>query len=47
MWLTKEKGTRQFLSGRYVASVWDMDELEAKKDKILKKDLLKARMSLA
>ena len=31
----------RFLSGRYVSANWDVDELEARKDEIVKKDLLK------
>ena len=42
VWLTK--GNRPWLSGRYVSSSWDVDELEAKKDDILAEDKLKFRM---
>jgi len=31
----------KFLSGRYMSSNWDVDELEARKDEVIKKDLLK------
>ncbi len=31
----------QFLSGRYMSANWDVDELEARKDDIIKRDLLK------
>ncbi len=44
VWLTKEK--REWLSGRYVDSRWDIEELERKRDEIEKKDLLKFRMAL-
>jgi hypothetical protein len=41
-WLTREK--RPWLSGRYVSVAWDVEELEAKKDEIVKGDKLKMRM---
>ncbi|KAI1448466.1 hypothetical protein ABKA04_000918 [Annulohypoxylon sp. FPYF3050] len=45
VWLTAEK--RPWLNGRFVNSKWDMEELEAKKDDIVKQDLLKFRMTTA
>ena len=42
VWLTKER--RQWLSGRYVSCNWDVTELEAKKDEIVKGGKLKVRM---
>lgn len=42
VWLTK--GQRAWLNGRYVSATWDVDELEAKKDDIVKGDKLKLRM---
>lgn len=42
VWLTKER--REWLSGRYVASNWDVDELEAQREEIVKEDKLKFRM---
>ncbi|KAF2111161.1 hypothetical protein BDV96DRAFT_472314, partial [Lophiotrema nucula] len=39
VWLTKER--RKWLSGRYVACTWDVDELEEKKDEITEEDKLK------
>ena len=30
-----------FLSGRYMSANWDVDELEARKDEVVMKDLLK------
>jgi len=45
VWLTKEK--RDWLSGRYLDSKWDMDELLSKKDEIVSKDLLKLRLAVA
>ena len=44
VWLTKER--REWLSGRYVSAEWDVTELEAKKDEVLKGDKLKVRMVL-
>ncbi|KAL4940981.1 hypothetical protein BDV06DRAFT_223583 [Aspergillus oleicola] len=42
VWISKQK--RDWISGRYICATWDMDELEAKKDEILKDDKLKFRM---
>jgi len=42
--LTKEP--RSYLSGRYLSVHWDTDELEAKKDEILKGDKLKFKMAI-
>ncbi|PVH83822.1 NAD(P)-binding protein [Cadophora sp. DSE1049] len=44
VWLTKQK--REWLSGRYVSSEWDVDELEAMKDEIVKGDKLKFTMDV-
>lgn len=41
VWLTKEKGSRQWLSGRILSAKWDVDELIAKKSEVVEKDLLK------
>jgi NAD(P)-dependent dehydrogenase (short-subunit alcohol dehydrogenase family) len=42
-WLAAER--REWLGGRYVSCPWDMEELLAKKDDIVEKDLLKMRMA--
>ena len=42
VWMTKER--RLWLSGRYVSCTWDMTELEAKKDEIVRGDKLKVKM---
>ncbi|KAJ8117685.1 hypothetical protein OPT61_g1173 [Boeremia exigua] len=42
VWLSR--GKKAWLSGRFVSCNWDVVELEAMKDKILKDDLLKYRM---
>ena len=42
VWLTKER--RLWLSGRYVSCNWDMTELEAKRDEIVRGDKLRVRM---
>ncbi|KAK8075142.1 hypothetical protein PG997_009805 [Apiospora hydei] len=43
VWLTKER--RTWLSGRFASVNWDMEQLECKKDGIVKGDLLKFRMT--
>jgi len=40
--LTKER--REWLASRYVDSKWDMEEFLAKKEAIIKDDLLKVRL---
>ncbi|KAI1189827.1 hypothetical protein F5B17DRAFT_157519 [Nemania serpens] len=42
VWLSKEH--RPWLNGRFVSVTWDMEELEGKKDEIVKGDLFKFRM---
>ena len=42
VYLTKEK--RDWLGGRYINCTWDMPELMAKKDEIVKGDKLKVRL---
>lgn len=44
VWLAKER--REWLNGRYVASPWDMEELEGKKEEIVERDLFKFRMTV-
>lgn len=44
VWLTREK--REWLAGRYISSTWDMEELEGKREDILKGNKLKLRMVL-
>lgn len=44
VWLSKER--RMWASGRYISATWDMEELEAMKDEILKGDKLKLRMAV-
>lgn len=44
LWLVKER--REWLSGRYLAANWDVEELEARKAEIIEKDLLKMRMTV-
>ncbi|KAH6840586.1 hypothetical protein B0I37DRAFT_408331 [Chaetomium sp. MPI-CAGE-AT-0009] len=41
-WLAAER--REWLGGRYVSCPWDMQELMARKDEIVEKDMLKMRM---
>ncbi|KAK4504394.1 hypothetical protein PRZ48_005310 [Zasmidium cellare] len=42
VWLVKER--RRWLSGRYVDSTWDAEELEGKREEIVEGDMLKMRM---
>lgn len=42
VWYTK--GQRSWLNGRYLSVNWDVDELEAMKEEIVKGDKLKMRM---
>jgi len=42
VWLAKEK--REWLHGRYVSCTWDVTELEARKDEIVKGDKLKYKL---
>lgn len=42
IWLVKEK--REWLTGRYLSSNWDVEELEEKREEIVAKDKLKMRM---
>ncbi|KAI1398450.1 NAD(P)-binding protein [Hypoxylon fuscum] len=44
-WLASEN--RPWLSGRFINAKWDMEELEAKRDEIVKGDLLKFRLTTA
>ena len=44
VWLTKER--RDWLQDRYLSCTWDMEELEGKKNEIVKADLLKVRMAV-
>ncbi|EXJ92114.1 hypothetical protein A1O3_00664 [Capronia epimyces CBS 606.96] len=41
VWLTKQLQDIMWLSGRLICATWDMEELMAKKDKIIDGDLLK------
>jgi hypothetical protein len=44
VYLTKER--REWLAGRYINCTWDMPELMAQKDEIIKGDKLKVRLVL-
>jgi NAD(P)-dependent dehydrogenase (short-subunit alcohol dehydrogenase family) len=44
VWLSSER--REWLAGRYIAVNWDVKELEARKDEIVKGDLLKVRLAV-
>ncbi|KAK8008133.1 hypothetical protein PG991_010684 [Apiospora marii] len=43
-WLARER--RDWLSGRYVEANWDMEELEGKREDVVKRDVLKFRLTL-
>jgi hypothetical protein len=44
VWLTAEK--RDWLAGRYVNVTWDMEQLEEKKEAIVKGDKLKVKLDV-
>lgn len=46
VWLTRGGIDRQWLSGRLLSARWDADELEARKEDIVEKDLLKTKLTL-
>lgn len=41
VWLTSKCEDIQWLSGRLISATWDLDELLAKKEEVIEKDLLK------
>ena len=47
VWLTKDVKEKLWLSGRWISATWDTEELITRKDDIVKKDLLKARIALS
>lgn len=44
VWLAREK--REWVSGRFISSNWDMDELADMKDDIVQEDKLKWKMAV-
>lgn len=44
VWLTKDR--KDWLVGRLVVVTWDIDELQAKKEEIVKGDKLKVRLAV-
>ena len=46
VWLTKDGDKSSWISGRLLSANYDADEVEAKKDEIVEKDLLKLRLTL-
>ena len=46
VWLTKPGTNTQWLSGRLLSAKWDADELQARKEEIIEKDLLKTKLVL-
>lgn len=43
-WLARER--REWLSGRFITAPWDMEELVARKEEIVSRDLLKFRLTV-
>ncbi len=46
VWLTAEGDEKAWLSGRLLSARWDPSELEARKEEIIEKELLKTRLRL-
>ncbi|KAK8104408.1 uncharacterized protein PG998_011441 [Apiospora kogelbergensis] len=44
VWIAKER--RAWLSGRYLEANWDMEEFEGKQEDVVKRDVLKFRMTV-
>jgi NAD(P)-dependent dehydrogenase (short-subunit alcohol dehydrogenase family) len=44
MWVGAER--REWLGGRYVSACWDLEELTAKRQEVVEKDLLKIRLAV-
>lgn len=44
VWLAKER--KDWLAGRYVSAMWDMEQLVEKREEIVQNDLLKMRMAV-
>lgn len=46
VWLTRNQDRVRGLSGRFLSCKWDVDELLAKMDDIVDRDLLRARFAV-
>lgn len=46
VWLTRNQDRVRGLSGRFLSCKWDVDELLAKMDDIVDRDLLRARFAM-
>ena len=44
LWMTTQSTESDFLRGRYISCNWDVDQLLAKKEEIIKKNLLWTRV---
>ena len=44
MWLASSGSDIDFLRGRFVWANWDVEELVARKDEVIEKDLLNVRL---
>ena len=47
VWLSKEARAMSWLSGRFISATWDAEQLTAKKDEIVEKDLLKFELQFS
>ena len=46
VWLTKDIKDKAWLNSRWLAVTWDVDQLEERKEEIVAKDLLRAKLRL-
>jgi hypothetical protein len=50
VWLASEVGEKgrdkEWLGGRYLSAIWDVDELLSRKEEIIQKDLFKIRLDM-
>ncbi|KAF2480987.1 hypothetical protein BDY17DRAFT_311789 [Neohortaea acidophila] len=46
VWLTRDAASKQWLSGRLLSATWDVREIEAKREEIVSKDLLKLKVQV-
>ena len=50
VWLASEISAKEedksWLGGRYLSAIWDVDELVARKEEIVQKDLFKLRLDM-
>ena len=46
VWSTKDINDKTWLNSRWLAVTWDVDQLKQRKEEILAKDLLRAKLRL-